>query len=384
MGLLADRRSGDLDEIMRKLRLAALALVCSTQLVACGFGYYWQATTGHLSIMRQRRPVPEVIADSETPEAVRSKLETASEAVEFAHQVLLLPDNGSYQLYADTGRRYVVWNVVAAPEFSLQPRAWCFPVAGCVSYRGYFSEDAARDFAAGLAGGGDDIHVGGVAAYSTLGRFADPLLNTMMVFSDHQLAGLVFHELAHQLVYTKDDSKFNEGFASFVEKEGIYRWLLSRADQAGLCSYGLSSQRRRQTLELVMRTRGQLDTLYEQDVTHEQKRSTKQELFDALNLAYDDLRRSWADPPYFDHWFGESLNNARLAALATYDDYVPVFAGLLRKEAGDLAAFYLRVEKLASLPGDQRGNEMQALFEGAAGFIDDQRFDDACSGVSVN
>lgn len=384
MGLLADRRSGDLDEIMRKLRLAALALVCSTQLVACGFGYYWQATTGHLSIMRQRRPVPEVIADSETPEAVRSKLETASEAVEFAHQVLLLPDNGSYQLYADTGRRYVVWNVVAAPEFSLQPRAWCFPVAGCVSYRGYFSEDAARDFAAGLAGGGDDIHVGGVAAYSTLGRFADPLLNTMMVFSDHQLAGLVFHELAHQLVYTKDDSKFNEGFASFVEKEGIYRWLLSRADQAGLCSYGLSSQRRRQTLELVMRTRDQLDTLYEQDVTHEQKRSTKQELFDALNLAYDDLRRSWADPPYFDHWFGESLNNARLAALATYDDYVPVFAGLLRKEAGDLAAFYLRVEKLASLPGDQRDSEMLALFDSAAGFIDDQRFDDACSGVSVN
>ena len=301
MGLLADRRSGDLDEIMRKLRLAALALVCSTQLVACGFGYYWQATTGHLSIMRQRHPVPEVIADPETPEAVRSKLETASEAVEFAHQVLLLPDNGSYQLYADTGRRYVVWNVVAAPEFSLQPRAWCFPVAGCVSYRGYFSEDAARDFAAGLAGGGDDIHVGGVAAYSTLGRFADPLLNTMMVFSDHQLAGLVFHELAHQLVYTKDDSKFNEGFASFVEKEGIYRWLLSRADQAGLCSYGLSSQRRRQTLELVMRTRDQLDTLYEQDVTHEQKRTIKQELFDALNLAYDDLRRSWAGPPYFDH-----------------------------------------------------------------------------------
>jgi len=384
MGLLADRRSGDLDEIMRKLRLAALALVCGTQLVACGFGYYWQATTGHLSIMRQRRPVPEVIADPETPEAVRSKLETASEAVEFAHQVLLLPDNGSYQLYADTGRRYVVWNVVAAPEFSLQPRAWCFPVAGCVSYRGYFSEDAARDFAAGLAGGGDDINVGGVAAYSTLGRFADPLLNTMMVFSDHQLAGLIFHELAHQLVYTKDDSKFNEGFASFVEKEGIYRWLLSRADQAGLCSYGLSSQRRRQTLELVMRTREQLDTLYEQDIADEQKRSTKQELLNALNHAYHDLRRSWADPPYFDHWFGESLNNARLAALATYDDYVPVFAALLRKEAGNLAAFYLRVEKLASLPGDQRDSEMLALFDSAAGFIDDQRFDDACPGVSVN
>ncbi len=384
MGLLADRRSGDLDEIMRKLRLAALALVCSTQLVACGFGYYWQATTGHLSIMRERRPVPEVITDPETPEAVRLKLKTASEAVEFAHQVLLLPDNGSYQLYADTGRRYVVWNVVATPEFSLQPRAWCFPIAGCVSYRGYFSEDLAQDFASGLTADGDDIHVGGVAAYSTLGRFADPLLNTMMVFSDYQLAGLIFHELAHQLVYTKDDSKFNEGFASFVEEEGIYRWLLSRGDHAGLCSYRLLAQRRWQLLELVLRTRDQLETLYEKDIADEQKRATKQALFDALNLAYDDLRRSWVDPPYFDHWFGESLNNARLAALATYDDYVPVFAGLLRREAGDLASFYVRVEKLAALPGDLRGSEMQSLLESEAGLVNDQRFDDACPEAFVN
>jgi predicted aminopeptidase len=373
-----------MNEILRKMRVAALILLGSTQLIACGLGYYWQATSGHLSLMQQRRPVAEAIADPGTTQSVRSKLMTASEAVEFAHQALLLPDNGSYQLYADTGRRYVVWNVVATPEFSLQPRAWCFPVAGCVSYRGYFSEDLARDFAVGLAAEGDDIHVGGVAAYSTLGRFADPLLNTMMEFSDYQLAGLVFHELAHQRVYAKDDSKFNEGFASFVEEEGIYRWLLSRGDDTGLCSYRRLSRRRWQALALVMQAREQLETLYKQDIADERKRSAKQELFDGLNLSYHDLRRQWPDPPYFDHWFGESLNNARLAALATYDDYVPIFAGLLRRDAGDLASFYLRVEKLAALPINQRSIEMQALFEREADFIADQRVDAACPEGSVN
>jgi len=373
-----------MSKILHSMRAAAVAFLCSTQLVACGLGYYWQATSGHLSIMRQRRPVPEVIADPETAKAVRLKLETAAQAVEFAHQILLLPDNGSYQFYSDTGRRYVVWNVVATPEFSLRPRVWCFPVAGCVSYRGYFSEDQAQEFAAGLAAKSDDVHVGGVAAYSTLGRFADPLLNTMMVFADYQLAGLVFHELAHQLVYAKDDSKFNEGFASFVEEEGTYRWLKSRGEQAGLCSNRLFTQRRSQVLELVMQVREQLETLYEQEIAEERKRAMKGELFGSLNLAYDDLRRSWSSPPYFDHWFGESLNNARLAALATYDDYLPVFSGLLRMEAGDLASFYLRVEKLSALPGDQRAIEMQALLASEAEFIGARRIDDGCPETSVN
>ena len=371
-----------MNEILRKTRLAAVTVLCSTQVVACGLGYYWQATSGHLSIMKQRRPVSEVIADPETTQAVRSKLELASDSVDFAHQALLLPDNGSYRLYADTGRRYVVWNVVATPEFSLQPLAWCFPVAGCVSYRGYFSEDRAQKFAATLTMDGNEIHIGGVAAYSTLGRFADPLLNTMMTFSEHQLAGLVFHELAHQLVYAKDDSKFNEGFASFVEEEGIYRWLQSRGDRAGLCSYQVLAQRRSQALELAVQTRKQLETLYEQDISDERKRAKKHELFDALKLAYVDLRRSWAGPPYFDHWFGDSLNNAQLAALATYDDYVPVFAGMLRREGGDLASFYMQAVKLALLPRDQRNGEMQNLLD-EAGVMNDRRFADACPDASA-
>jgi predicted aminopeptidase len=371
-------------EFLYSMRMVALIALCGTQMAACGLGYYWQATSGHLSIMRQRLPVEDVIANPETPAAFRSKLRTASEAVEFAHQELLLPDNGSYQLYADTGRRYVVWNIVATSEFSLRPRVWCFPVAGCVSYRGYFSEEQAREFAATLAADGDDVHVGGVAAYSTLGRFADPLLNTMMVFSDYQLAGLIFHELAHQLVYAKDDSRFNEGFASFVEEEGIYRWLKSQGDLAGLCSHQVFIQRRSEALELVLQAKQQLEILYERNIPDEQKRAIKRELFDALNLAYDDRRRSWEDPPFFDHWFGESLNNARLAALATYDDYLPAFSSLLRTDAGDLASFYLRVDKIAALPGDQREIEMRARLESGADFNDARRFDDSCPKTPVN
>jgi predicted aminopeptidase len=369
-----------MNEFLNRVRPVALVLLISTQLVACGFGYYWQATSGHLSIMQKRQPVEDIVADPGTPDAVRSKLQTASAAVEFAHRELLLPDNGSYQLYTDTGRRYVVWNVVATPEFSLQPRTWCFPVAGCVSYRGYFSEEHAIDFATGLAGGGDDTFVGGVAAYSTLGRFADPLLNTMMEFSDYQLAGLVFHELAHQLVYVKDDSKFNEGFASFVEEEGIYRWFRSRQDKDELCRYKLSSGRRQQVQELILQTRVQLESLYEQDIADEQKRAEKQELFNALRRTYADLNRSWANAVNFDHWFGESLNNAQLAALATYDDYVPAFAGLLHKDQGDLAAFFVRVKVLALLTDDQRRSEMQTLLQSEAEFTRDngRRFDGTC------
>lgn len=374
-----------MNEILRKSRLLAVLFICSTQTVACGFGYYWQATTGHLSIMNQRRPVAEVLADEETPDAVKSSLQTASVAVEFAHQEMLLPDNGSYQLYADTGRRYVVWNVVATPEFSLQPRTWCFPVAGCVSYRGYFGEAQAREFADEASGAGDDVYVGGVTAYSTLGRFADPLLNTMMEYPDYKLAGLIFHELAHQLIYVKDDSKFNEGFASFVEEEGIYRWLQSRQDEGGLCRYESSSRRRRQVMELVMQTREQLQQLFAEDIGAERKRIEKQALFDELRGAYAGLSESGAAGADYGHWFDASLNNARLAALATYDDYLPAFAGLLREESGDLASFYRRAEELAALPVDERQDELRKLQDNKAEITRKfgRRSDGACRGESA-
>lgn len=340
---------------------ATVVFLCLTQVAGCGIGYYWQATAGHLKIMRERRPVAEVVADSTIDGEVRAKLEISGEIVDFAHQALLLPDNGSYRSYADIGRQYVVWNVFAAPEFSLEPRSWCFPVAGCVSYRGYFDPLEAGDFADGLSDQGDDVFVGGVTAYSTLGRFDDPLLNTMMDFSAYQLAGLIFHELAHQRVYVKGDSKFNEGFASFIEQEGLLRWLRAVDDADSLRSYRLGLDRLSQAQGLLIQVRADLEALYASGLTDTGKREVKQEILTGVRLAYADLRETWNGPPYFDHWFDAQLNNARIAAVATYDDYVPSFRNLLRNEGGDLEAFYERAAVMAALPADERAAAVQAL-----------------------
>lgn len=332
-----------------------------TLLYGCGTGYYWQASMGHLELMRQRRPVQEVIDDQATRDEVRAKLRVSAAALDFAHDALGLPDNGSYRVYADTGRPYVVWNVVAAPEFSLEPRTWCFPIAGCVSYRGYFAEEDATRFAGGLADSGDDVFVGGVAAYSTLGRFADPILNTMISYADYQLAGLIFHELAHQRVYVKDDSTFNEGFASFVEREGLRRWLESRDADDDLSRYRLSLQRREVAQALLADTRQRLEDLYAQDLPDEALRIEKARVFDALVDGYRERRSNWPGPPYFDHWFDGTLNNARLVAFATYDDYVPAFEALLDESGGDLNAFYSSVEELGRLGPEARGARIREL-----------------------
>ncbi|MFW2404839.1 MAG: aminopeptidase [Gammaproteobacteria bacterium] len=349
----------------RSLWSAVAVLLVTSLIGGCSIGYYWQASMGHLELMRQRQPVAGVLEDPGTPEDVRAKLEIATSAVDFAHSELGLPDNGSYRLYADTGRNYVVWNVVAAPEFSLEPRTWCFPVAGCISYRGYFDEDKASRFANGLAGDGDDVFVGGVAAYSTLGRFKDPILNTMIRYSDYQLAGGIFHELAHQRVYVKDDSTFNEGFASFVELEGLRRWLGSGGADEELCRYDRSLQRRARVLALFDAHRERLESLYLSDGSPEALRQQKAAIFADLSAAYRELRDSWAEPPYFDHWFEGAMNNARLVSFATYDEYVPAFGVLLQRSRGRLEAFYAAVEALAQLDLDERSRRFDELLEEA-------------------
>ena len=352
-------------EIPRKFFVTAIALLCIFGIAGCGLGYYWQATTGHMAVMDKRRPVSEVIADPETSAVLRDKVTAASRAVDFAHDELLLPDNGSYQFYADIGRNYVVWNVFAAPEFSLTPLAWCFPVAGCVSYRGYFDKAQADDFATGLAGEGDDIFVAGITAYSTLGRFADPLLNTMMHLSDYRVAGLIFHELAHQHVYVKGDSMFNESFANFVEQEGTYRWLNSIGNTEALCEFSNSVNRRAEVQQLLLQSRRRLEAAYLQETESGEKRRAKREIFAALDQDYRKLRATWQTPPFFDGWFEAGLNNARLAALATYESYVPAFAVLLSRQNGDLIAFYRVVFDLASLDAEERTTAMDELLESA-------------------
>lgn len=361
-----------------KICLCCAVLAGTLCLTGCGFGYYWQAATGHMSLMRRAEPMADIIADPQTPPDLRERLVFATEVVTFAHEQLFLPDNESYTSFADLGRPYAVWNVVAAPALSLEPRTWCFPVAGCVSYRGYFASERAHAFAADLRSAGDDVFVGGVAAYSTLGRFADPLLNTMLDMPDYRLAGIIFHELAHQLVYVRDDARFNEGFASLVEAEGIRRWLLYRGDDQSLCRYRLESDRQRQVLKLIEIFRVMLRVVYARDIPEGAKLEAKAALLATLDAAYDRLEVTWGGPPDFAHWFTAPFNNARLAALATYQEDVPAFAALLSRSGGDLEVFFQQVAELAAEPATQRQMTLDAIRDTAT--PDESGVDVSCSG----
>jgi predicted aminopeptidase len=343
------------------INLFLVVMAGSWSLTGCGIGYYWQAMAGHMELMSSARPVADVIADAQVSSEWRQKLIDVGVAVDFAHEQLFLPDNGSYAQFADIGRPYVVWNVVAAPPLSLAPQTWCFPVAGCVSYRGYFSRENALAFADDLSAAGNDVFVGGVAAYSTLGRFTDPLLNTMLSMPDDRLAGLIFHELAHQRLYVRDDTQFNEGFAGFVEAEGLRRWLLNRGDEAAWCRYRLERDRRRQVLDVLESIRVALDSLYAQDIPDTAKLEVKAELLDALNVAYDRLKATWDGPPDFDHWFAAPFTNARFAALATYEDDIPAFAALFAQSGDDLEVFFRRAAELAAEPADVRQARLDTL-----------------------
>lgn len=348
-------------QLLALARIAALVAVC----LALGSCYYWQAMRGHMELMGQREPVTDVLADPETSEDTRGQLELAQSAVDFAHAELALPDNGSYRQYADTGRRYLVWSVVAAPEWSLEPRTWCFPVAGCVSYRGYFDEAEAQAFAARRAAAGDDVYVGGVSAYSTLGNFADPLTNAMLRMTEYRLAGLIFHELAHQRLYISGDSAFNESFASAVEQAGIRLWLRQRGAADALCRYEDWLGRRGAVRVLLGRGRAQLEVVYAQTDDTSALAAGKAAALDRMRADYQALRAGWGGPPFFDGWFGPELNNATLAALATYDQYVPAFATLLTQHGGDFEAFYAAAKAIAKLKWEARADALAALGQAA-------------------
>ena len=330
--------------------LAAAALALSLPLTGC---YVMQAAGGQLDVMARSRPIPRVLDDPATPDATRSRLELAQQARAFAVLELALPDSGSYTRYADLGRPYAVWNVVATPEFSLVPLRWCFPVAGCVSYRGYFDEAAANAKAWQLAARGNDAIVEGVATYSTLGHLPDPLFSTMLGWSDTRLVGTIFHELAHERLYVSGDSGFNEAFASVVEHAGVRRWLAAQGRQKDLEAYETSRRRQAEFVLLLGHSRAALSRLYESSLPVPEMRIEKNREFGRLKFEYRNLRAQWAGYSGYDAWFARPLDNARLASVATYHDCVP---GLERElaAAGSLPAFYARAESLAKLSREAR------------------------------
>lgn len=339
-----------------RLIIVTVLLCAMLQLEGC---FYMQAIHGQFEVMHSRQPIPDVIADEASPEDLKKRLQIVQEAREFAIDELLLPDNKSYRSYADLGRDYVVWNVFAAPEFSLDPKTWCYPVAGCVAYRGYFAEEAARKKAESLRRDGYDVAVGGVAAYSTLGKFPDPVLNTMMRWSDGQLVATIFHELAHQKLYIKGDTEFNESFATAVADIGMSKWLERRGELQGVDSLRENRALRRSMMALVDATKAELRELYASDAEIELKRSRKRELLDELSAAA--RRLNGASESGANNWLAPPLNNARLASLDLYEGRQDSFDAIFRDCNRQLACFYAESKKLAELDPDERKRRLDQM-----------------------
>jgi predicted aminopeptidase len=327
-----------------------VALIAASS-VGC---YLLQSVEGQLGLMSKREPIARVIDKPSTPPALRSQLEAVAVIRDFASRELGLPDNGSYRSYADVGRRYVVWNVVAAPEFSVEAKEWCYPIVGCVAYRGYFVEQRASRFAERLRAQGLDVAIGGVAAYSTLGHFNDPVLNTMMGWDDVELAAIIFHELTHQLLYVPNDSSFNEALATTVEEEGVRRWLHAQGRDADLANHMVQEQHYAKVVDLLSATRAELRAVYASGLAPDVARAKKRAAFSSLRSAFLRLKADWGGHAPFEKWFDSEIDNAHLASVATYYNCVPGFERELEVAGGNLTAFYARARELARLDQAKR------------------------------
>ena len=319
-----------------------LLLVALLPLSGC---YYAQAAKGQWELTRKREPIPELLANESTSPELAARLQLVQEARQFAIDVLSLPDNDTYRTYADIEREYVIWNVFAAPEFSLAPRTWCFPVAGCVSYRGYFAKEGAEREAARLAARGYDVAIGGVSAYSTLGKLRDPVLSSMMKWDDTELVGVLFHELAHQVLYVKGDSGFNESFATAVEEFGVQRWLEARGANDAYDDYLARRALRQELMGLVATARLDLEDLYSSVVSNDEKRRRKAARLRTLQQAIATrLEQAGRDPA---NWLRGELNNARLVSMTLYEGRLPEFRELLAQCEQRIDCFYEAARELA-------------------------------------
>jgi len=344
---------------------ATLGVVTLGLLTGCAdTRYYWQSVSGHLQLMQASRPVEQWLSDPQTAAPLRERLELARRMRAFAVTELALPDNASYHRYADLRRNAVVWNVVAAPSLSLTLKTWCFPVLGCVSYRGYFDETQARREASTLQAQGMEVSVYGVPAYSTLGWMnwagGDPLLNTFIHYPEGELARLLFHELAHQVLYARDDTMFNESFATAVERLGGATWLQREASEEARTQYAAFDARRRAFRALAFSTRIQLQQVYAQSgkVADADLLAQKQVVMQAFRDQYATLKQQWGGFAGYDRWVAEA-NNASLGAQGAYDDLVPQFEALFVREGRDWPAFYHAVRRIADLPSDERKKALE-------------------------
>lgn len=349
----------------RSRLLVLLALTALAVTGCANFSYYGQAISGHWRLYDQSRSLSEVLADSSVPEPLRQRLSTARTLRDFATTRLRLPDNGSYRSYVEVGRRHVVYNVFAAPELSLQGKTWCFPFTGCVTYRGYFSDASAQTYSGRLRRQGYDSYVAGSAAYSTLGWFDDPLLSTFVNWPESRLAELIFHELAHQQLYIKGDTTFNESFATAVGQLGTELWLQENLEARQRYRQGL--RYRRDFLALVLTAKQVLGVLYQSSVELAEKRAGKARLIGELRSRYTQLKsQHWDGYSGYDRWFSEDLNNAKFVAFSAYASYVPAFLKLFEQSERDFPAFYRAVAELGAQAPAERRRRLVELSGGEA------------------
>ena len=337
-----------------------LAICIAFWLYGCtNLPYYAQAVDGQMEILRKVQPISAIVADPNTDKVLKSTLSRIILLRKFASRTLKLPNNESYMNYADLERPYVVWNVYATPELSTELKEWCFVGAGCVKYRGFFSKVKADYFAEELRNKGYDVHVAGIRAYSTLGWFDDPVLNTFVGFSEIQLARLIFHELAHQIVYIQDDTEFNESFATMVELEGTRRWLESNGTSEQQDMFDAGQRRELIFTELVLKYRERLKNLFSSSANDSEKRIYKVNIFSELRGEFSQLKAVDKALSSYDQWFELKMNNALLATVSTYKKHVPEFRSLLTRQGGNMELFYSAVRDIGKLTKSDRYSALQ-------------------------
>jgi predicted aminopeptidase len=348
-------------QLKKNLVLLGL-LVCSAAWSGCStVQYYGQAIEGQFRILLKRKPISEIMADPESPELLNQRFEYILAVREFAETELLLPVNHHYLTYVDLKRSFVAWNVFATPELSMEPKTWCYPFVGCAAYRGYFSEANAVQYADSLRRQGYDVYVGGVTAYSTLGWFDDPVLNTFVRLSKARLAALLFHELAHQLLYVPNDTAFNESFATFVEQEALLRWQRATGNSSFFNDYLDQYHRQQQFIGLILQYRQTLESLYQTNLSPDKKRENKAAIFSELRNEFNRMKTRQIELSVYDDWMNRPLNNAKITSVAAYHDFVPAFRKLLAQNDMDLNRFYSACRQLAKKSKANRHRILRAL-----------------------
>jgi len=362
--MLSQRSLRNAADPRRRRAKLALAGLAAMGLVASGcaqLGYYRQSAGGQMDIVQRRQAIDALIADERRDAPLRERLQHVREMRAFAIDELGLPETGSYTQYADLGRDYAVLALYAAPAYSTELKTWCYPVVGCAAYRGYFDRAMLERYTKDLKQQNYDVYIAAVPAYSTLGWFDDPLLNTVLDWPEPQVAGLIFHELAHQQLYVEGDTAFNESFATAVERAGVERWLQLHDGLAAVQRYRRRWEDRGQVVQLIAQARSDLQQLYARKVPPADMRLAKQQRLDRLRQQYRELRRNFSADPGFDVWFAGELNNARLGSVAAYNKYVDAFLALLAGQHNDFRAFYARAAQMGALPPQQRRQSLASL-----------------------